>query len=100
MELFFHHKASPFVRKPLLAIAELAIPIEERVVDMRASTAMDEYASINPNRRFPALRDGGLVIWESNAILRYLVARHGPGWLGRTPEEAARTDQWLFWELA
>ena len=93
-------RASPFVRKPLLAIAELAILVEERVVDMAASAAMDEYASITPNRRFPALRDGGLVLWESNAILRYLAARHGPGWLGRTPEEAARADQWLFWELA
>ena len=99
MELFFHHKASPFVRKPLLAIAEFAIPIDERVIDMTASTAMDEYVSINPNRRFPALRDGGLVLWESNAILRYLAAKHGPGWLGRTAEAAAWVDQWLFWEL-
>ncbi len=100
MELFFHHKASPFVRKPLLAIAELAIPIDERVVDMASKTSMDDYAAINPNRRFPALRDGALVLWESNSILRYLASRHGPGWLGQTPEDAARADQWLFWELA
>jgi glutathione S-transferase len=100
MELFLHHKASPFVRKPLLAIAELAIPVDERVVDFTSTAAMDEYATINPNRRFPALRDGALVLWESNAILRHLAARHDPTWLGRTHDDVARADQWLFWELA
>lgn len=61
---------------------------------------MDEYAQLNPNRRFPALRDGAFVLWESNAILRYLAARHDSSWLGTTATEQASVDQWLCWELA
>ena len=100
MEIFFHHKASPFVRKVFLTVAELGIEPVERPIDFQSSAALDEYAQINPNRRFPALRDGELVLWESNAILRYLAGKHGPEWLGQTPGEAARVDQWMFWELA
>lgn len=100
MEIFFHHKASPFVRKVLLTVAELGIEPVERPIDFQSSAALDEYAQMNPNRRFPALRDGELILWESNAILRYLAGKHGPEWAGRTLVEAARVDQWMFWELA
>lgn len=100
MEIFFHHKASPFVRKAFLAIAEFGILAVERQIEFASGIAMEEYAQINPNRRFPALREGALVLWESNAILRYLAARYDPRWLGTTPIEAAYVDQWLCWELA
>ena len=32
----------------------------------------DEFKSINPNAALPALKDGDLVLWESNAILQYV----------------------------
>lgn len=100
MEIFFHHKASPFVRKIFLALSELGIAPVERPVDISSGAAMEEYGQLNPNRRFPALRDGSLVLWESNAILRYLATQHGPCWLGTTTAEVAQVDQWLCWELA
>jgi glutathione S-transferase len=99
-ELYFHHKASPFVRKVLLVADELGVVLVERPVDFMSEQAMDEYAAVNPNRRFPALRDGELVLWESNAIARYLAAGSDPAWLGCTAASAALVDQWLFWELA
>lgn len=99
-ELYFHHKASPFVRKVLLAADELAVGLDERPVDFTSKAAMDEYAAVNPNRRFPALRDGELVLWESNAILLYLGRQADPAWLGPTAASAALVQQWLFWELA
>lgn len=98
MEIFFHHKASPFVRKVLLGIIELSVDTVDRAIDFSSTEAMKEYEQINPNRRFPALRDGELVLWESNAILRYL-ARRTP-WLGQTDNAAALVEQWLCWELA
>lgn len=33
------------------------------------------YRALNPNGLVPALQDGALVLWESNAIVRYLAAR-------------------------
>jgi glutathione S-transferase len=98
IELFIHHKASPFVRKPLLAIAELGLAVEEKPIDMMSAAAMDDYATLNPNRRFPTLRDGELVLWESLAILRYLA--RGTPWVGADATAAALVDQWLAWELA
>ena len=45
---------------------------------------------MNPNRLIPVLQDGDTVVWESNAIVRYLAARYGAGGLGpRTPHALA-----------
>ncbi|ASJ72049.1 glutathione S-transferase family protein [Granulosicoccus antarcticus] len=57
------------------------------------------YLKINPNAKLPALRDGDLVIWESNAILQYVANKYGktdayPAELGTR----ADVDRWLFWE--
>ena len=34
------------------------------------------YVAINPNAALPALRDDGLTLWESNAILQYAADKH------------------------
>ena len=38
-----------------------------------------EYRAMNPNGRVPVIEDDGFVLWESNTIVRYLMARicHG-----------------------
>ena len=69
------------MRKSLLAIEELALAaqVTERPIDFSLPAAMDDYAAtVNPNRRFPALRDGDLLLWESNAILRYFATKANP----------------------
>ncbi len=35
------------------------------------------YGRLNPNRKVPVIEDDGFVLWESNAIVRYLCAKHG-----------------------
>ena len=42
--------------------------------------------------------DDGLVLWESNAIVRYLSAKHGAGtlWLD-DPRQRADADRWMDW---
>ena len=37
----------------------------------------EEYTAINPNQSIPALRDGDMVLWESNAILQYAADKVG-----------------------
>jgi len=59
-----------------------------------------EYLRLNPNGLVPTISDGGFVLWESNAIVRYLAARHGMGTL--CPEdlaERADADRWMDWQL-
>ena len=100
IELWFHHEASAFVRKPLLVACELELELVEVRVDFQSEEALADYARLNPNRKFPALRHDELVLWESNAIMAYLATLHGPQLLGGGPAGTARVQQWLFWELA
>jgi hypothetical protein len=34
---------------------------------------------MNPYGRVPVINDDGTIVWESQTILRYLAATHGPG---------------------
>ena len=58
----------------------------------------DEYGQLNPNRLIPTMKDNGLVLWESNAIVRYLASQYGKGTLW--PNDIAQlaiADQWMEW---
>lgn len=56
------------------------------------------YLAMNPNARVPTIDDDGFVLWESNAIVRYLARRHGAGGLLPDGEAGyAIADQWMDW---
>lgn len=65
------------VRKALWTLQEIGVPFE-RIDAGLAYGVVDtpEYAAKNPNRLVPLLQDDGFDLWESNAIVRYLCARH------------------------
>ena len=48
-----------------------------------------EYLALNPMGLVPTILDGDFVLWESNAILRYLGRKHSRGAL--TPPTPARS---------
>ena len=61
-------------------LEELAIPHE--VVDFKlGEKAMRDapYLKVHPMGRVPALEDGDVTLFESGAIVEYLLARHGNG---------------------
>ena len=63
-------------------------------------TDTDDYRALNPNALIPTLVDGDLVIWESNAILRYLAAKYGgEAYYPADPAARAPIDQWMDWQL-
>jgi glutathione S-transferase len=56
------------------------------------------YLAKNPNGLVPVLEDGELCIFESNAIVRYLAARYGAGWIWEEdPAKRAEADLWMDW---
>ena len=60
-----------------------------------------EYRALNPNGLVPTLDDDGFVLWESNAIVRYLSGRHGVGTLWPSdPRSRAVADQWMDWQVS
>ncbi|QPM90490.1 glutathione S-transferase family protein [Pseudooceanicola algae] len=57
-----------------------------------------EFGAMNPNRLVPVLKDGDLVLWESNAILRYLARNYAGGrFEGGSAAEIAQADMWMEW---
>lgn len=54
------------------------------------------YRMMNPNGLVPCIEDDGLVMWESNAIVRYLAAKHGKLWPS-DPAKRAAGDKWMDW---
>jgi glutathione S-transferase len=65
-----------------------------------------EFLAMNPNGMIPVIEDGlndsadtRFVLWESNAIVRYLSARYGPGNLYPLElHERADADRWMDWQ--
>jgi glutathione S-transferase len=56
------------------------------------------FRTLNPNGLVPTIDDDGFVLWESNAIVRYLAAKHAPGTLWPTDAGArADADRWMDW---
>jgi glutathione S-transferase len=87
------------VQKVMWAVGELAIA-HERIDAGGRFSGLDrpDYLSLNPNARIPTVEDGGVVVWESNAIVRYLSARYGEGVLwDADPALRAGADQWMDW---
>jgi glutathione S-transferase len=70
--------------------------------DVGGVFGMDEaYLRLNPNALIPTIEDDGVVLWESNAILRYLAARHGGERLWPAdPAVRAIGDKWMDWQFA
>jgi glutathione S-transferase len=57
-----------------------------------------EYLAKNPNGLVPCLEDDGLVLWESNAIVRYLARRYGAEpFAPADPRLWAVGDKWMDW---
>ena len=89
------------VQKVMWAVGELGLA-HERIDIGGAFGRLDspEYTALNPNRLIPTIEDDGAVIWESNAIVRYLAARYGAGGLwAEDPAVRSAADRWMDWQL-
>lgn len=90
------------LQKVMWCVAELGIP-HQRIDAGGAHGVTDtpEYLTLNPNGRVPTIDDDGFVLWESNAIVRYLSMRHGMGALcPDDPQRRADADRWMDWQSA
>jgi glutathione S-transferase len=58
----------------------------------------EEFRARNPHQKVPVLQDDEVVLWESQAILRYLAARYGRGrFWSPDPAIESRSDRWVEW---
>ena len=93
---------SPNSRKVLSVINHLGLKVEVDYLDLfKGQHKTPEYLAINPNGMVPALVDGDLTLWESNAIIQYLADKAGDRSLFPVePKKRADVVRWLCWDLA
>ena len=87
------------VQKVLWALDELKVPYERIDAGMQFGVVNEPfYRKMNPNGRVPTIEDDGIVLWESNAVVRYLAAKHGAGTLWPNDlRQRADADRWMDW---
>ncbi|NLP65729.1 glutathione S-transferase family protein [Paraburkholderia sacchari] len=90
------------VQKVLWCCDELVLPFERIDAGGQFGHLDDpSYLAMNPNGKIPTLADGSFVLWESNAILRYLAMEYGPSSLlyPTDPKVRASIERWLDWSI-
>jgi glutathione S-transferase len=60
----------------------------------------DEYLSVNPNGRIPALVDGDVTLFESMAINLYLAKKYAPALYPASDDDQAIAIQWSVWAIS
>jgi GST-like protein len=93
---FFYHP-SPNPLKVALFLEETQLPYELVPVDTRKGEQHDPgFLSINSNGNTPAILDGDIPVFDSNAILLYLAAKHEAFLPIQDDSHKAQIASWLM----
>ncbi len=81
-------------------LEELGVPYELETVAFTPPTT--PFTQATPTGKFPALQDGDVTIFESGAILEYVIERYGKGRLAPAPGTPLRGPylQWVHFAEA
>lgn len=90
------------VIKVLWCAAELGLKFERLDIGGAfGGNDQPDYRAKNPMGRVPTIEDDGLILWESQSIVRYLAARHGVGTLWPAdPGQRAKSEIWMDWYIS
>ena len=95
--LKFYFNAAPNPLKVGLFLEESGLPYEGIAVDTRRGQQHDPaFLAINPNAKVPAIVDGEVVVFDSNAILLYLAEKTGQFLPQGTPAARGAMLSWLM----
>ena len=96
MQLYYFETLNP--RKVCAVARYLNSPVDYQRIDLgKGEQKTPQFLAINPNGKVPVLEDGGLKLWEANAIMAYLAKAAGSElWPNDT---AGQIDvlRWLSW---
>ncbi|MBV8566971.1 MAG: glutathione S-transferase N-terminal domain-containing protein [Methylobacteriaceae bacterium] len=95
--LKFYYHPSPNPAKVALFLEESGLPYELVPVDTRKGEQFDpSFLAINPNGKTPAIVDGDVTVFDSNAILLYLAEKTGKFLPENTPVARGQLLSWLM----
>ncbi len=93
---FYYHPA-PNPAKVALMLEEVGLPYEVVPIDTRKGEQFTPaYRALNPNSKTPALEDGDVKVFDSNAILLYLAEKTGRFLPANTPVARGELLSWLM----
>jgi glutathione S-transferase len=96
MQRYYFETLNP--RKVCAVARYLNSPVDYKRIDLgKGEHKTPQFLAINPNGKLPVLEDGGLKLWEANAIMAYLAKAAGSElWPSDT---AGQIDllRWLSW---
>nr|WP_323782024.1 glutathione S-transferase family protein [Amylibacter sp.] len=87
------------VQKVMWCLAELGLKADRYDVGGAfGGNDRPDYLLQNPNGKIPTLIDGDYVLWESNAIVRYLCDKSRSGsWYPDNAQKRGHANQWMDW---
>jgi len=92
----FYYSPAPNPAKVALFLEEAGLPYEMIPVDTRKGDQFEpEFLALNPNAKVPVIVDGGLRVFDSNAILLYLAEKTGQ-FLPDRAQDRGELLSWLF----
>ena len=97
--LKFYFNLSPNPSKVALLLEELGLDYDPVPVDPRRGQQFEPaFLAVNPNGKVPAIVDGEVTVFDSNAILLYLAEKTGR-FIPADVHGRAEVLQWLFWQM-
>jgi glutathione S-transferase len=99
---FYFGRISGNSARAAFALAEAGAAYRAHLLDTRAGeNRAPAYLRVNPMGKIPALVDGSLTLWESNAINWYVAEKFPQArLLPTTIEGRAKVQRWLFFQAA
>ena len=95
IKFYFHPSPNPL--KIALYLEEAGEPYELVPVDTRKGEQHTaEFKAINPNAKTPAMQDGDITVFDSNAMLLYLAEKTGKFLPANIPADRAAMYSWLM----
>ena len=98
----YHFPLSPNSRRVLAVAYHLGIEPELVTVQVpQGEHLKPDFVKLNPNHKIPTLVDNDFVLWESSAIMLYLISKKpGNSLYSDDPVTQADVNRWLFWNIA
>jgi GSH-dependent disulfide-bond oxidoreductase len=95
--LKFFYSGAPNPTKVALFLEEAALPYEPIAVDARRGDQhKPEFLAVNPNAKVPAIVDGDVTVFDSNAILLYLAEKTGKFLPPKGDKQRGELLSWLM----
>lgn len=100
---FYYLPGSAPCRAVIMTASALGIELNKKLLNLQAGEHLKpEFLKINPQHTIPTMVDGGFALWESRAIMVYLVEKYGKkddALYPSCPKKRAVINQRLYFDM-